>query len=69
MDEADKYLQVDISLLIYTRLPWSFFSFPYSPGLDGSISPMLESQYVCILKLYSAILERQAYDDAIFIAE
>lgn len=48
MDEADKYLQVDISLLLYTRVPWSSFSFPCSPGLDGSISPMLESQYVYI---------------------
>ena len=28
-------------------------SVPYSPGLDGTISPMLESQYVYLLKLYS----------------
>ena len=53
MDEADKYLQVNVSLLIYTRVPWLSVLFPYSPGLDGSTSPMLESQYVYILKLYS----------------
>ena len=53
MDEADKYLQVNVSLLIYTRVPWSSILFPCSPGLDGSTSPMMESQYVYILKLYS----------------